>query len=195
MANLFAVHSISNSLISYLRNTYPETLQQQHPCEFTLFSSGQLAELGELTTTVSLFLYRVTLDEHLRNQERLQPDRRRNVPLPLNLHYLLTVWSNSAEAEHNVFTWAMRQLYQQPIFNRSLLANDADWGSDEFLQVIPAEISNEDIMRIWDAIEPSYRLSFPYVVRTIQVNKLEDLTEYQPVVATRFSWSAVEDGP
>ena len=44
------------------------------------------------------------------------------------------------------------------------------------------ELSNEDLMRIWDAIDPSYRVSVPYVARVVQLD-LEPSQEGAPVVA------------
>jgi hypothetical protein len=45
MANIQAIHSVGQSLVTYLRNTYPaEVAGQAMPdCDFALLSSGELA--------------------------------------------------------------------------------------------------------------------------------------------------------
>src|SRR5262249_43318881 len=104
MANISAVHSVGLSLTSSLRNAYPATLRAQHPCDIRLISSGELAGEDDPTAALTLFLHRVTINEHLRNRGRTihstdQP------PLALDLHYLLTVWADNALAEHTILAW------------------------------------------------------------------------------------------
>ena len=59
------------------------------------------------------------------------------------------------------------------------------------IQLIPAELSTEDIMRIWDALEPSYRLSVSYIARVVRIDSTR-VEQVRPVVATRFSYEDKE---
>ncbi len=187
VANLFAIHSVGNSLITYLRNAYPEPLRTDHPCTFHLLSSGEMATATEdLGTALSLYLYAVTQNEHLRNTGRPNGRLDRNVPLSVDLHYLLTVWANSALAEHAILGWAMRELYQHPVLDSSSLTPEAGWSPGDVVQLIPAELSTEDMMRIWDALEPPYHLSVSYIARVVRIDAAT-APDARPVVATRFS--------
>jgi hypothetical protein len=188
MANLLAVHSVGSSLITYLRNSYPEELRTRHPCEFRLLASGELAGEEDFGTLLSLYLYRVTQSEHLRNVPRRNDPSDAPAPLAIDLHYLLTVWADSAVAEHTILAWAMRQLHHRPVLDVSSLSPEAEWGRADFVQIIPAELSNEDVMRIWDALDPAYRLSVSYVVRTIRIDP-DRIADGRPVVATRLSFT------
>ena len=184
MANLRAIHSVGTSLITSLRNAYPQPLRTEFPCTFTLLSSGEMAtETANLGTTLSLFLYRVTQNEHLRNRQAGYP--RNGTPLSLDLHYLLTVWATSAQAEHSILGWALRELYARPVLDASSLTPESDWSPADVVQLIPAELSTEDMMRIWDALEPSYRLSVSYIARVVRIDAPAGREE-RPVVATRF---------
>lgn len=198
MANLQAVYTVGESLATYLGQAYA-TLQQTPPpnvqlpnCEFKLFSSNDFDLMEEPeSNTLSLFLYRVTINEHLRNHRRLEPQTGLSqVPLSLNLHYLLTVWTNSASAEHVLLAWTMRQLQMHPVLDRSFFQMlDPSWEAEELVQIIPAEVSHEDMTRIWDALKPSYHLSMAYVARVVQVDADPDIdTAGPPVIATRFSY-------
>jgi hypothetical protein len=109
------------------------------------------------------------------------------VPLALDLHYLLTVWADSAVAEHTILAWAMRQLHDRPILDVGALSPEAGWTPADFIQIIPAELSNEDVMRIWDALDPAYRLSVSYVARTIRIDP-DQSPVGRPVVAARLSF-------
>ncbi len=188
MANVFAIHSVGNSLATYLRNSYPEPLRTDHPCQFRLLSSGELADLGEIDTTLTLYLYRVTMNEHVRNRNRATHMDEHDVPLAVDLHYLLTVWSNSALAEQTILAWAVRQLYLFPTLSASSLTPEAGWGDNDIIQVVPAELSTEDLMRIWDALDPTYRLSVPYVARVVRIDP-DAPGGGRPVVATRLAWT------
>ena len=186
MANVFAVHSVCNSLAISLANSYPEPLRTDHPCSFRVLSSGELAAKGEIDNTLGIYLYRVTFNEHLRNTERAR-DLRTLTPLALDLHFLITAWAGSALVEHTIFTWAVRQLYLHPTLTASSLSPEAGWALDDVIQVLPAEMSTEDLMRVWDALDPAYRLSMPFTARIVRVDP-DALPDAAPVVATRFHY-------
>ena len=63
----------------------------------------------------------------------------------------------------------------------------AVWSHAESVQITPAELSNENLMRIWDALSPSYRLSTSYVARAVRVDA-QPQAESRPVVSTRFGF-------
>jgi hypothetical protein len=186
VTNVQAIHSVGESLVTYLDNAYPDELREQFACRFRLVSSGEMADAqNELTmTTLTLYLYRVTMNEHVRGARRAIEPAQSNVPLSVDLHYLLTVWSDNAPDEQIILAWAMRQLQQHPVLDQSSLSDEAEWSPGEYIQVIPAELSNEDIMRIWDALEPSYRLSVSYIARVVRIDA--DATRALPVVSSRF---------
>lgn len=172
MADVRAIHSVGASIVGYLRDTYPADLRGLYPCGFRPVSSGQLADMGEVETSLLLYLYRITINEHIRNTRRPQaPDS--PPPLALDLHYLMMVWTENPVAEHVIMGWAMNQLYLRSVLDTSLLSAGGGWSEQEQLQIYPEELSTEDLMRIWDALEPSYRLSASYVVRSVQISNTD----------------------
>jgi|SRR5215471_2153791 len=186
MANVFATHSVGNSLMTYLKNAYPKSLSKDHPFDFQVISCGQLAETTEPRNTVTLFLFRITQDEHLRGRKVPSDPPHASPPLSIDLHYLLTAWADSAVAEHTVLTWAMREIQMHPVLDSSALSPEAGWTPGDVVQLIPAELSNDDLFRIWDLLLPKYRLSISYIARVIRVDT--DVTSDRPVVATRMSF-------
>lgn len=204
MANVWAIHSVGESLVTYLRNSYEAFIQINEPadpsgtnpvpdCSFRLLSSLALDEMEDDTDSnvLSLYLYRVNINEHLRNaRQHPFPGNEfppREMPLSVDLHYLMTAWSKSAVAEQLVLAWAMRELHSHPILDQSSLTTQANWDGEEVVQIIPAELSHEDMMRIWDTLKPAYRLSFGYVARVVRIESEQTGSE-RPVVATRFGW-------
>lgn len=188
MANVFAIHSVGNSIVTFLRNTYPAQINGADlpNCEFELLSGARLAGEMEETTRIGLYLYRVTVDEHQRQARPAQGGGQR-APLGLDLHYLLTAWGPTAQDEQVPLAWAMRQLHHSPVLDASSLSPEAGWARDEVIQVIPAELAVDEVMRIWDALTPPYRLSVSYVARVVRIDPDQDEAAYAPVVARRLA--------
>ena len=190
MANVFAVHSVGSSITTFLRNTYPAQIggRDMPACGFELSSSGQLAGDISEATHISLYLYRITVNEHSRQTRRAAAPADSFVPLGLDLHYLLTAWAATPLDEQVTLAWAIRQLHQYPVLDASSLSPEAGWGGGEVIQIIPAELTTEDVMRIWDALEPAYRVSTSYVARVVRLDPDQDAESSHPVVAARYAY-------
>jgi hypothetical protein len=81
----------------------------------------------------------------------------------------------------------MSQLHQQPVMDVSSLTEEGGWSNNDVVKIIPAELSNEDLMRIWDALAPDYRLSLSYIARVVSIDSAE-ISAGLPVVATRYQY-------
>ncbi|MEP6689905.1 MAG: DUF4255 domain-containing protein [Gemmatimonadaceae bacterium] len=169
MTNILAVHSVGQSLIDYLRGAYPPELRASAPCDFALISSGEMAANADLDGRCTLYLYRAVVNGRLRSAVRPSGVTHVDPPLELDLHYLLTVWSKSAATEQTVLAWAMQQLQRRPILDRSTLSADADWSAAETIQLLSSEMTTDEMMRIWESLAPSYRVSVAYVARVVRI--------------------------
>lgn len=190
MANVFGVHSVGSSIATFLRNTYPAEIggRALPACDFDLLSAGQLAGDLEEGNRITLFLYRITVNEHSRQSTHLRTSDSRLAPLGLDLHYLMSAWGMTPQDEQVALTWALRQLHQYPVLDASSLTPDAEWATDEVIQIVPSELATEDVMRIWDALTPSYRLSVSYVARLVRIEPDSDDAQFRPVVSGRFAF-------
>jgi hypothetical protein len=192
MANVFAVHSVGASLATFLTNTYPASLKGDFPCDFKVVSTGELAgREKDLDGIVSIVLYRITANEHLRTARRGNVAHDASIPLSVDLHFLLSAWSSSAAAEQVILTWVMQQLHLRPVLDASSLSPEGGWTPGDAIQIVPAELSNEDMMRVWDALEPAYRLSVSYIARVVRIEG-PAVPAPPPVVATRFVYGPPE---
>lgn len=192
MTNYLRIHSVGDSIITYLRNTYPEPLRSEYPCEFRLISSGELAENENMGMAVTIYLYRTEIDKNTRNQVYSQGTKLKPLPLSLALFYLVIVWADSALAEHTITCWVMSQLHQHPILDKSTLSGSGNWNGGDQITIVPMEMSNEDLMRLWDVLSPNYRLSLPYIARVVRIEP-DEVEEGLPVVATRFGYGDIVD--
>jgi len=196
MANIAAIPSVGKSLATYLdrayrASTFPEGLTQPN-CSFRLMSVGDLKaasiDVAIDSAEVLILLYRVNMNEHLRTSGRPAAPDMDPPPLSVDLHYLLCFWAGSAEIEQLVLSWTLRQMHETPVLDASVLSSEAAWASDDVIQLIPEEITNEDLMRLWDALEPNYRLSLSYIARVIRIDP-DETQPHRRVVSTRFNYS------
>jgi hypothetical protein len=195
MASVFAIYSVGESIADYLSKTFPAELSAQHGCQFRSVSSAELNKDDEFsTTTVSLYLYRVTVNEQLRNASRSIGSNDSDIPLSIDLHYLLTVWAADHLTEHLVLAWAMSQLYRRQVLTASDLSPDGGWGPGDVIQLLPEELPVTDMMRIWDALAPKYRTSASYVARAVRLDVERDEKPGRAVVARRDAYQKVEAG-
>ncbi len=187
MADFTAIYSVGNSLANYLQQNYPPQLNTLFPATFTVVASAQIAEEDQtpLDKKVSIFLHRITTNENCRSATRLQDSRNKQPALFLDLHYLITYWGTDPNAEQTVLAWTMLQLQSTPILDNSMLRPLTTWDPSETVQIVPADLSLEDILRIWDALGPKYRLSVAYIARIIRIDR--GLVPEPPVIATRFT--------
>jgi hypothetical protein len=177
-----SIPGAGKTLVNLLKNRYLERHGGLEGLEFVLFTTTDF-EGGSPLNKVSLFLYRVEIEPTQRHREI--PPAKLGDPtrtaLALNLRYLLTVWVQDAEREHQILQSCIEILEQDAIVSGPLLDTGYKWEPDTALKVTLDSISHEDMMRLWDLLDPKYRLSIAYLVRTIRVAPV-DMPAAPPVI-------------
>ncbi|HEY0606869.1 MAG TPA: DUF4255 domain-containing protein [Herpetosiphonaceae bacterium] len=171
-----------------LRDTLWSAFQQENSTIIT--NAQQIAFTNPKETArnssqrLSLWLYRVTEDEFLKNQpmERVNVQRTngrdsdaervdRTAPLALNLFYLLTPMaslSNPSEVESDLLVLgrALQALYDNAIIP---LHTPSETIVEE-LRVILCRLSLDELTKVWEALQEPYRLSVCYQVRVTRID-------------------------
>lgn len=132
---------------------------------------------------LNLFLYRVTENAHLKNQNDPGFDGGYgHPPLSLDLHYLLTAYGQSEEGLHaqHVLGNAMRVLHDYSVITPDLkqVRNNPDQpvldsslqNQFERIKIYLDNMTLEDITKIWTALTKPYRLSVAYTVSAVRIN-------------------------
>mgnify|MGYP003573527690 CR=1 FL=1 len=173
----------SASLIKLLERGYFETHGDLGGFAFKVFSTPEFT--ANIANHVTLFLYRVDVDRTKRHRDlpRATPQSPRRTALALELRYLLTVWGETAEQEQEVLAECMEILDQHAVLSGEQLNSDYAWEEGAEIKIALESISNEDMLRLWDSLEPAYRLSVPYLVRTVLLQPLS--REEAPLVDAR----------
>lgn len=189
LANHLAIHALSASLRDFLQQSYEAAAGELNlpACDFELLPGWKFAGTDSFAnTTVTLYLYRVSTNLHLRNVRHGPPSG----PLGLDLHYLLTVWGkdgDTAQTEQTLLGWVLRELHYHPWLDASVLNADGQWAADETVALLPADLSAEELVRLWDAVNRPYRLSCGLLARVVRLAK--PAAEFEPVVATRLTFT------
>jgi hypothetical protein len=193
MADFRGIEGVSNALVHLLRMSY-RSEDFDNELQFQVYVHENFTQ--PMSAGVSVFLYRVVPNGTYRIPAgRIQPGGRRvDTKLPLDLHYLMTVWARDASLEHRAACWMMRTLEDSPILPFGLLDSAAAgvFQPDETVELILGELSNEDLFRIWDTLgQSNYHLSVPYVARSVRIDSRRPLNLYDPVQEREFDWATL----
>lgn len=119
---------------------------------------------------LSLWLYQITENEFMKNQSMRRgvngPDEDQFPPLALNLHYLVTPFGPSGEADHLILGKTMQLMYD----NATLLVREPVDGIVEELRIILCPLKLEELTRIWESLREPYRLSVCYQVKVTRID-------------------------
>jgi hypothetical protein len=173
MADYRAVPAVTEAVIELLQSRFqaaPEYFNNE--LEFKIYLARDFAQ--PMAAGVSLFLYRIYPNGTLRSPRgRPGPEGQqyRN-QLPLDLHFILTAWAQDPSLQHLIAGWMMRMIEDTPILPPGLLNQRYPglFSADEGVVITPAELSMEELLRMWEVIvENVYQLSIPYVARYVKV--------------------------
>lgn len=144
---------------------------------------------------MSLWLYQVLPNEHLRNaplvraRDSTDDTAEFYPPLALNLYYLLTPSTGSDLGDQQVLGRALQIFHDQSILRMQSTQNS---GRAEELHVSLAPRTIEELAEVWEAMQQPYRLSVCYEVRVARIDSLRRLpggrvtereSRFEPVVA------------
>lgn len=162
-----------------------------------IMGSGQLGSApAPSTDALAIYLHRISVDPVGRNRYLPPAEGRRQArpELPVNLHLLLIGWNTSTDLEVAYLTAAMQVIGSTLVLGAADVgAADPGWGADETVQVLPEDMSTEDLMRLWDSLPGDYRLSAPYLVKTLRLAPDLDVPD-GPLVRTLVFPMGTEDG-
>ena len=170
MSSYMVLAAVSNALRSILWEDFDEdsVIRPIVGSESAIVFANPTETARDSANRLSLWLYQITENEHLKNQ----PPTRSNghgsrpiTPMAVNLYYLITPFATSGQANHLLLGKAMQVLYDNAIIR---LQEPADEVAEE-LRVIFCRLSLEELTRIWEALQEPYRLSVCYQVRVMRI--------------------------
>jgi hypothetical protein len=147
--------------------------------EAAIVFSNPTETARDSSNRLSLWLYQITENEHVKNQPMLKAPVQpaplpgqaprlamQNPPMALNLYFLATPFAQSDEADHLLLGMTMQVLYDNAI----VFLEDVASNIFEELRVIFCRLSLEELTRIWESLREPYRLSVCYLIRVTRID-------------------------
>lgn len=155
---------------------------------------------------INLFMYHVTSNPSWRNMGLPAYDSRgervSNPPLALDLHYLVTAYSNKDLLSEILLGYAMQLLHEVPVLTREAIGKalvaPLNVGGDlrpelksirasdlaeqvESIKIIPQYLSTEEISKLWAATQTHYRPTAAYTASVVLIERKKSTKTPLPV--------------
>jgi hypothetical protein len=195
MADFTAVADVGETLITLLR----DNMNIPNPTASVVLLSP--ADVEDQNIRLTLFLYTVMENPHLKNQEMrdLSPTQLGYPPLTLDLYYLLTAHASTRDTdgtlqEHEILGRAMRIFSDNGILSGTTLQGSLT-GTDEELRIVLNPMSLDDVNKIWTTFqEVPYRLSVSYLVTPVRIDSTRSISAQRVVSKEMNYFNAVPKG-
>jgi hypothetical protein len=166
-------HTIIAEVSEYLRNTLWQGLSEDNDIRnaiptASLVALSNPAEAPGVPREVSLWLYQVVPNEHLRNapMQRQGDDLIQYPPLAVNLYYLLTPSTGQDHLDQLILGKALQVFHDNSILR---MESATVPGSGEELHLTLVQRTIEELAEVWEALQEPYRLSVCYEVRVVRI--------------------------
>lgn len=184
MASFQAIGSVAEAVARLLRQSWQPVLLGGIEPQFKVYQGKDFK--NPMDAGISVFVYQVCVD---RVQRTLPPaDASHRRPLPVDIAFLLTAWAHDASAEHDLLGWALRAIADNPILSSGFLnAAIADvFRPEETVELIPAELTNDEVFQLWQVLPSSLQLSVPYVARVVRIESAIAEPQAGPVLTRQL---------
>jgi hypothetical protein len=164
---------------------------------------------GNETSQINLFLYLVTPNAGWRNEQLPSRDasgrlRLTNAPLALDLHYLLSVYSNGDLHAEILLGYAMQLLHEMPVLTRDAIRTAlnpspgvgtalppalralVDSGLEdqvELIKLTPQYLNTEEMSKLWTAMQSHFRPTAAYAASVVLIQSRQPARAPLPVLS------------
>lgn len=171
------IHLASESIRLQLQRGYTARFGSDAASKITF--SLEIPPEGAQSTHAALYLFKVSVDPSRRRQ-KLPPAglfKPARSALCLDLRYLLVTSAASPAVAQELLSHCIAILDERSIIGGDALARPDGWENggdlpdpwlpDAALKVAIDDLPQEDIFRLWDAMDVKFRPCVPYVVRSV----------------------------
>jgi len=199
MSNVLAIAAVTQLLKDLINDTLINgNVSQALGADFTVTAlppDRVVADNGDQSTQLNLFLYRISPNGALRNEDLPTRDRDGRMTqrprLALDLHYIVTAVSGQELHAETLLGYAMQLFHENPILGRETIraalelatiddilpqAFDPIRASEladqiELLKITPRTLTMDDMSKLWTAFQASYRTTVAYDVSLVLIER------------------------
>jgi hypothetical protein len=183
----------------------------------TLAPDRVLQTGGTETSQLNIFLYQVSPNSGWRNSALPSRDasgrqRLTNLPLALDLHYLISAYGSEPLHREVLLGYAMQLMHEYPVITREMLrtaldpspVNPGDLPPSllalaesgladqvEALKITPSYLNNEELSKLWTATQSHFRPSAAYQVSVVLIEAQEPTRSSLPVLTRGERFTSV----
>lgn len=190
MSDYTAIADVSYTIIDLLRNEMDGLIDSD---SIVVVSPGEV-EAND-SVRLSLFLFQVTENVHMKNQEMqiVDPTKLKYPPLIMDLCYMLTSYPSSGiqdktertMEEHSILGKAMQVMHDNSILVDPLLRGCLAEDGQE-LHISQTSLSLDDMTKIWGTFQDrSFRPSVCYLVSNVRIESTR-VKETTRVIERKF---------
>ena len=163
-------------------------------CTVSLYQAEQLQKPAE-GVVISVYLYRVNFSVVRRDRGlRTAADGTYLASIPLDLHYLITAWSSTADTAQRLLGWAVSVLNDTPVIPTSLLNTFPDetpvFGDHEQVELVWESLSLTDLYDVWQVAAQRAAPSASYVARSVTIDSHVRVGDGGLVRSREFQYSS-----
>ncbi len=195
MANYRAIGAACEAVVRLLQLAWRPELFNNTSLQFKVYRTGDFS--SPMNAGVSLFLYRVMINGVRRTYPaKPTPEGEPRRPqLPLDLYFILTPWAKEASLEQAILGWMMRTIEDNPTipsgFLNSVTAGVFD--DEETLELVPGQLTNEEMFRIWDVLPSDFQISVPFIARVVRIDSELEQRHGEMVLTRELDFGALGD--
>lgn len=211
MSNVLAIAAVTQLLKDLINDTLINgDVSQVLGADFTVTAlppDRVVADNGDQSTQINVFLYRVSHNAAYRNEDLPTRDRGGQITqrprLALDLHYILTAVSGEELHAEILLGYATQLFHETAILGREriraaldLVVIDDILPSDfdplraseiadqiELLKITPRTLSMDDMSKLWTAFQASYRTTVAYDVSLVLIERELPVRATLPVLS------------
>lgn len=190
LSNYTTIADVSETLIYLLRSNMKDLIS---PDSIILFSPGEVE--GSDSVRLSLFLFQIIENVHMKNQEmqKINLTKLKYPPLILDLFYMLTSYPSSGiqdktertKEEHSILGKAMQTIHDNSIITGPLLRGCLIDDGQE-LHISQTSLNLDDMTKIWSTFQDRpFRPSVCYLVSNVRIESTRE-KEAKRVIERKF---------
>jgi hypothetical protein len=178
-----AIAAVGQAMLGLLSDAIPRS--EFPTAQFDLYQLSNFQTPME--EGVSLYLYRIAVNTSRRNQPATVGDdgRRYRPPLPLDLHYVVSAWAQTAIKQQRLLGWTIRMFEDVSILPTGLLNHfgpEPDiFRSGETAEIFLESLTLQDFNNLWSLTRNNPPLSVGYVAKMINIESTMPMAEFAEV--------------
>lgn len=166
----------STDAIAFLGDTIVALLQEGlsgivAPADVLLSTPDQFKDFQPLAPSITIFLYHVRISAEMRNgSSRVLPNGAiRRPPLPLELRFLVTPWTQDTRDAHRIVGAITQLFYDRARLGFGDLLGADVWDVDDTVELVLESLTADEHFSIWEPADIPYKLSLSYLARMVGI--------------------------